>query len=55
MLTLAVVAGGLATAFAAGPAIGGKPLSDVLDASLGLAMPAWQLLCIFVSSPRSAP
>jgi hypothetical protein len=49
MLTLAVVAGALATAFAATPAIGGKPLSDALDASLSLAMPAWQLLCIFAA------
>jgi len=49
LLTLAVVAGALATAFAATPAIGGKPLTDVLDASLGLSTPAWQLLCIFAA------
>jgi uncharacterized membrane protein YozB (DUF420 family) len=41
LLTLAVVAGALATLFAATPAIGGKPLSDVL--------PVWQLLCAFAA------
>ena len=45
LLTLAVVAGALATLFAGAPAVGGKPLSDSLDATFGLSFPVWQVLC----------
>lgn len=45
MLTLAVLAGALATLFAGAPAVGGKALSDSLDATFGLSSPVWQLLC----------
>jgi hypothetical protein len=49
LLTLAVVAGALATLFAGAPAVGGKALSDQLDATFGLNNPAWQLLCTFAA------
>lgn len=49
LLTLAVVAGALATVFAGAPAVGGKALSDSLDAAFGLSSPAWQLLCAFAA------
>jgi hypothetical protein len=49
LLTLAVVAGALATLFAGAPAVGGKALSDSLDATFGLSNPAWQLLCTFAA------
>jgi hypothetical protein len=49
LLTLAVVAGALATLFAGAPAVGGKALSDSLDATFGLSAPAWQLLCTFAA------
>jgi len=45
LLTLAVVAGALAMLFAGAPAVGGKALSDSLDAPFGLSFPVWQLLC----------
>jgi len=45
MLTLAVLAGALATLFAGAPAVGGKALSDSLGATFGLSSPVWQLLC----------
>jgi uncharacterized membrane protein YozB (DUF420 family) len=45
LLTLAVVAGALATLFAGAPAVGGKALSDSLDATFGLSFPVWQVLC----------
>jgi hypothetical protein len=43
------VAGALATLFAGAPAVGGKALSDSLDATFGLSNPAWQLLCTFAA------
>jgi hypothetical protein len=49
MLNLAIVAGALATALAATPALGGKPLSDWLDEAFGLSSPAWQILCTFAA------
>jgi hypothetical protein len=49
LLNVALVAGALATAFAAVPALGGKPLSDFLDEKLGLSAPAWQVLCILAA------
>ena len=45
LLTLAVVAGALATLFAGVPAVGGKAMSDSLDATFGLSFPVWQVLC----------
>ena len=45
LLTLAVVAGAVATLFAGAPAVGGKALSDSLDATFGFSFPAWQVLC----------
>jgi len=45
LLTLAVVAGALATLCAGVPAVGGKPMSDSLDATFGLSFPVWQVLC----------
>lgn len=45
MLNTAIVAGAVATALTAGPALGGKPLSDRLTAGLGLPAPIWQILC----------
>jgi hypothetical protein len=45
MLNIAIIAGALATALAASPAIGGKALSDWLSATLGLSIQGWQLLC----------
>jgi hypothetical protein len=48
-LTLAVVAGALATLFAGAPAVGGKAFSDQLEATFGLNSPAWQLLCTFAA------
>ena len=49
LLTLAVVAGALATLFAGAPAVGGKALSDSLDTRFGLSSPVWQLLCTFAA------
>jgi MFS family permease len=49
MLNIAIVAGALATAFAASPAIGGKALSDWLSAALELSIQGWQLLCAFAA------
>jgi len=49
LLTLAVVAGALATLFAGAPAVGGQALSDQLAATFGLSSPAWQLLCTFAA------
>ena len=50
LLTLAVVAGALATLFAGAPAVGGQALSDSLAATFGLSSPAWQLLCTFAAT-----
>jgi len=45
LLTLAVIAGAMASALTAGPALGGRPLSDRVTADLDLAVPIWQVLC----------
>jgi MFS family permease len=50
MLNLAVLAGALATALAASPAIGGKALSDWLSATLELSIPGWQVLCALAAA-----
>jgi hypothetical protein len=43
LLNVAIVAGALGTALVAPLAIGGKDLSDLLSAGLGV--PVWQLMC----------
>jgi cellobiose-specific phosphotransferase system component IIB len=45
-LNLTLVAGTLAAALTAAPALGGKPAADWLTAALGLSSPAWRLLCV---------
>jgi hypothetical protein len=45
LLNLAIVAGAVATALTASPALGGKNFADWLDATFGLTSPAWQILC----------
>ncbi len=42
---LTVVAGTLAAALTAAPALGGKPVADWLTVTFGLSSPAWRLLC----------
>jgi hypothetical protein len=42
---LLVVAGTLAAALTAAPALGGKSFADWLTSIFGLTSPAWQLLC----------
>jgi len=42
---IAIVAGTLAAALTTGPALGGQTFTAWLTKSLGLASPAWQLLC----------
>ncbi|MEV6647214.1 hypothetical protein [Amycolatopsis sp. NPDC051371] len=44
-LTLTVIAGTLAAALTAAPALGGKPVADWLTVTFGLSSPAWRLLC----------
>jgi hypothetical protein len=45
LLNLAILAGALATALTASPALGGLAFSDWLDETFGLSSPAWQILC----------
>jgi hypothetical protein len=45
LLNLAILAGALATALTATPALGGVAFSDWLDETFGLTSPAWQVLC----------
>ncbi len=45
LLNLAILAGALATALTASPALGGAAFSDWLDETFGLTSPAWQILC----------
>ena len=45
LLNLAILAGALATALTASPALGGAAFSDWLDDTFGLSSPAWQILC----------
>jgi hypothetical protein len=45
LLTLSIVAGAIATALTAAPALGGKTLADWITATFGLTSPSWQLLC----------
>jgi hypothetical protein len=44
-LNLTVIAGTLAAALTAAPALGGKPVADWLTVTFGLSSPAWRLLC----------
>jgi hypothetical protein len=45
---MTIIAGSVAAALTAAPALGGKPVSDWLNELLGLAdpAPAWRLLCL---------
>ena len=45
LVNLAIVAGTLAAALTAGPALGGQSFTAWLTKSIGLTSPAWQLLC----------
>jgi hypothetical protein len=45
LLNITIVGGGISALLTAGPALGGKTLTDWLTASLGLASPSWRLLC----------
>ena len=41
-----IIAGSIAAAATAAPALGGKPLADWLTAAFGLSTPAWRILCL---------
>ena len=45
LLNVTIVAGTLAAAFTAGPAVAGQPFTAWLTMTLGLMSPAWRLLC----------
>lgn len=45
LVNLNLLTGGVSALLTAGPALGGKTLATWLSAVLGLALPAWQLLC----------
>lgn len=45
LLNVTIVAGTLAAAFTAGPAVAGQPFTAWLTMTLGLTSPAWRLLC----------
>ena len=45
LLNLTLVAGTLAAALTAAPAVGGQPFTAWLTASMGLSSPSWRLLC----------
>jgi hypothetical protein len=55
LLTLAVVAGALATLFAGAAAVGGKAMPGAPDAMFGLSSPVWQVLCTFAATARCLP
>ena len=46
LVQVTIVAGSIAAAFTAAPALGGKPFSDWLTATLTEPTPAWRILCI---------
>src|ERR671916_340578 len=45
LLNLTIVAGTLAAALTAAPAVAGQPFTAWLTAALGLSSPSWRLLC----------
>ena len=45
LVNVTVVAGSVAAALTAAPALGGKPLTDWLNEALGLSAPSWRILC----------
>ena len=45
LLNVTIIGGTLAAAFTAGPAAGGATFTSWLTMTLGLASPAWQILC----------
>ncbi len=49
LLNLSIVAGAIATALTAAPALGGKTLADWITATFGLTSPSWQILCVLAA------
>ena len=45
LLNLTLVAGTLAAALTAAPAVGGQPVTAWLTAAMGLSSPSWRVLC----------
>lgn len=45
LMYITIFGSSLAAALMAGPAIFGKPFSDVIQTALGVQHPAWQILC----------
>ena len=45
LMRVAIIAGAVATALTAAPALGGQPLADWLTATFALDAPSWQILC----------
>jgi hypothetical protein len=45
LIRTAIIAGALATALTAAPALGGESLANWLDETFGLGAPSWQILC----------
>lgn len=45
LVNLTIVAGSIAAALTAAPALGGKPLADWITETFALATPSWRLLC----------
>jgi MFS family permease len=45
LVNLTIVAGSIATALTAAPALGGKPLADWLTETFALSSPSWRILC----------
>jgi hypothetical protein len=46
LVQVTIIAGSVAAALTAAPALGGKPLADWLTAAFGLSTPAWRILCL---------
>jgi hypothetical protein len=51
LVTVTIVAAAIATLLTAPPALGGKPVSDWLNAAFGLpsAFPSWRILCLLAA------
>jgi MFS family permease len=45
LVNVTIVAGTIATALTAAPALGGKPLADWLTETFALSSPSWRILC----------
>jgi len=46
LVQVTIIAGSIAAALTAAPALGGKPLADRLTQVSGVDTPAWQILCL---------